>query len=430
MNKMCENHETLLQELAYKLLTIDTTVRKPLSLEEKTLTYFLNHAKEEDKSIDVLPLLKGKKLSGGESNQLVNVIINVLSIVQLYNRIDISSLYVKHKSYPSPRSLYPTEIFIVDSQNVIGQDTNKVYHLNSNTVTLDPLETLLTVLHQHNDHYYLTLYLNYDFYKLQPFYNFLRESLCYLELGHFLTNLQIMSDVIGMKIEVKNSPYGIQVGLMAGGNTIENVMENNLLISQWRELFYKRNSGSGLSGIVPLQVKLSKEAFLQLLQSTQTMKECNLFTEFSVREAMKHIMLHFTVQHVNGLKKGCYQYDLLNDRLIRQGISKEEEGALYSYTGTINFTHMPLICTFSIDFEQLEKRYGKHYFRYSQLVVGMISQFLLLKAAKLGLFARPYKSYFQYEADQQLNTLNGTRTSQYKIMFGLQADTIFQSITF
>lgn len=165
----------------------------------------------------------------------------VIDLLELNKVLRVSSEHYKlHKSYPSPRSLYPLHLYVVYQNELLTMDsfTGEVYYCDALDYKME------------ND-----IFIFYED-KYPHFYKSIKKSLLLLEIGHLLYNVKAILEVHGgATYELYLIESGLQLSYQSGRFDDLNSRSQMIL----RERFFNRRSGSYLANgqylIAPLSSK-------------------------------------------------------------------------------------------------------------------------------------------------------------------------------
>lgn len=94
-----------------------------------------------------------------------------------------------------------------------------------------------------------------------------------------------------------------------------------------------------------------------------------------------------------------------------------EELSIYS-SEKWNSRSFPASIFLAVDYQAALERYGNRGFQVIQMRVGQISQYLALRAAAMGWFLRPLKSFYEAKVEHHLGLLSTDYTVAYQLVLG------------
>lgn len=265
-------------------------------------------------------------------------------------KVSSTSIFKLHKSYPSPRSIYPLSLSIIYNNYIYTKDPyNKnymKYELFNKTKNGDE-------------------YIKIDFQDKYPaFYNSIKKTLLYLECGHLLYNIGL----IGLK-------YNIPLNIFLNNNSIiirsKTEIEKNkkVVLNDLQYKFKKRSSGPYNIEVYLGNTTYKKKPSLQMDKSKVI---SNLFFNNNYE---KFISYDFFIKQDNMFR--CNYTD--------KEISYKDLNEFYPF---VNFKASQALVIFSIN--NLEEAYDN--LTYLYLNIGMRAQEIILNNCDDRTFVRPIKS--------------------------------------
>ncbi|ATF41204.1 hypothetical protein [Weissella paramesenteroides] len=140
--------------------------------------------------------------------------------------------YLSHKSYPSPRSLYTSQLFIIIDGRLISSDswTGEILEYWSDDLHLSNGDIVI-ISNPINDSHYTKLQL----------------TLRLLEVGHLIQNIQLLDDVFfNTKFIIDNTYDGVVV--LRHSQPDKNYMMDEMKLEQFHQALLYRYSGKYFGG--------------------------------------------------------------------------------------------------------------------------------------------------------------------------------------
>lgn len=299
-----------------------------------------------------------------------------------YVRVDKDTYYKVHKGYPSPRSLYPVKLFLSlgDQSFVSKHDLEQKWEFFRNPDLCIPAGDLL---------------LEFDE-KYPAYYMHIKKTLLLLETGHFLYNILFLSQKMGIRYSLKDSPNRIHLALEQDeGRTID-----NSVLTSFKECYTRRNSGPYLNPITT--------PYFELLGDVS---QFNALLEVDIQGMNDHFGLE-------GQEIQAIAYYNLGDG--RFASTANEKASLISYQTMnkiyphINFYGVSFFTFFLLEHRRLRTHQTTDYL----LALGYLAQSICLKYSRLDQFCRPIKSFNIDHVEKIFSIDNSRYTPFYFLIAG------------
>lgn len=289
-----------------------------------------------------------------------------------YVRVESKSIYKLHKGYPSPRSLYPLKLFLS-----LG---NRLF-VSKNDVN-NQIEYF-----RNNNYNAAVLSLAIEFRDLYPdYYSHNKKSLLLLEMGHFLCNILLLSEIMGITYVYTKSSNRIQLDLIED----ELWKIDNMTVDRFVKTYTNRNSGLYSHGITDTQNVCFQDHHNLLSTIQQSVRDINDFFGFKYKEGIKILVYHNT---------GYGQF-ISSDNESVDPISYRKMNEIYPY---VNFYGVSFCVFFLLDNRAISDDNLTEYL----LSLGYLSQILCLDYSNKTQYCRPLKS-FNIEKIERLSNINSS----------------------
>jgi len=160
-------------------------------------------------------------------------IIREILKVDNFIRIDERNKYILHKSYPSPRAIYPLELVIFTNGKFISMNkySNKMFYKKN-------------ILYGHSAQYKeMDIVINIRDFNIYPgSYNKIKKSLLLLEIGHLIYNIILKTKSLGLNYKVSQiNEDNIVMEVISQKEKLSHEVE--LEVSILNKVFINRSSG-------------------------------------------------------------------------------------------------------------------------------------------------------------------------------------------
>ncbi|WP_100333057.1 hypothetical protein [Bacillus alkalisoli] len=307
-------------------------------------------------------------------NEMENILLSVNDTI----RVEKNTAYKVHKGYPSPRSIYPIQMFIAKSKN---------FFLTKN----DQLETF--ELYKNNQLEAKEGDLVFVYKKRYPsYYQYIKKTLFLLELGHFLYNVMTVARHLKIQftLEIKDGYLLLRKTEREEWNESEDI-QTFLQKCRWR------NSG-------PYKVPINS---FHIVDQTAVNAQG---TEDELRQLLPTRIDGNFIQPVSFHQDGTGLF-------YRQGktslaIPYEKLNEAYPY---INFRGVSTVVIFLL-YHQLFKNESN--LAEYLIATGFKAQFYCLDFAKEGQYCRPIKSFNIGQMENIFNIDSRESTILYTLIAG------------
>ncbi|WP_066265347.1 hypothetical protein [Heyndrickxia acidicola] len=280
-------------------------------------------------------------------------------------RIETPGPYKLHKGYPSPRSLYPIEMFICVNENqfVLKDNYKDQYKYYSNiSIKAEQGDILLEFNNKYPEHY-----------------NHIKKTLLILECGHFLYNINKVGLMLGYKYEVITiDKYRIHLK----SQKVETDINKTKKITEFSRRSYLRNSGHYRHPLTPLNnnTKVVLNNYEKDFHDIERL--------FKNNDISEKIQIQTYLNRGNGefLEVGSKQNNYINYRNLNM---------IYPY---INFKGVNTFSFLLIKNRTFTTENATKYL----LSLGYIAQSICMYHADYHVFCRPIKSFSFFEVEKLL----------------------------
>jgi hypothetical protein len=319
---------------------------------------------------------------------------SLLDLDQMY-RFDGVSPYKFHRSYPSPRSLYPLKLLIRPA------GSKKLYCKNQFT---EEIEEYTFSTNSYNCHEVIIIYNS----KVYPeFYINIKKSLLILELGHLLYNIHMLIEPYSSKVSLKIMDQYVSLGIYDE----EENLKRFRLDDDFHSILLKRTSGTFRNGLTPLlrynDHQLIYDQFIEYL------KICTEAASDFFKLDVKDVIGLYIMSNSNGIYFDLYNY--FEREKIASKVRYMELNRMYPY---IHFRGVNFLITFSIKHKALLENEISRII----LLIGFICQASALFFTNKDMFSRPLKSFSMELMEKQLNLNSGAESLHYLLAAGYSRD--------
>ncbi|MGE7752876.1 hypothetical protein [Lysinibacillus fusiformis] len=294
-------------------------------------------------------------------------------------RFEKNTSFKIHKSYPSPRSLYPIKIMISIDKGLFLSKNNvsefyELYFFENKNISIGD------ILLEFEDIYLDT-------------YGSIKKSLLLLEAGHLLFNILYLANHFG-KTYINNSDHDGLLHLSLKSET--NNLNDGEMLSHFKQSYYLRNSG-------PYNYPLTRTKISYLLnhKPDNRFNFLNISSFFECSNLVEYICVDVYVNQGKGLFKSVKGANIIDYKSLNN---------LYSY---INFWGVSLFTVFSIHIDAFMDD-AKNFL----LTLGYLSQSESISLSSLNRFSRPIKSFKIDTMEQLLKHHNNSFIPYYALITG------------
>lgn len=328
-------------------------------------------------------------------------LLGALLAVHLPTSITPTSAYGRHASYPSPRAYYPLRFSIIEREG------RRVWQLDTDAMKLRPqgwtaddpsgIATPFAVLIQGNFEVYAALY------------NLFRKSLFALEAGHFLAELTLLGEALGLNVR----PAVTAAGIVAEIDARPGALPEADAVDRHRSFARVRNSSYFGYGLYPLRHRFDASERARLNQALRA----------GLQEAARRFPI--VAEHSLSARVCLPEHD---DQPA--GIHAPGETGLqcldpqdpfeacqryYNYPN-FNVANAAALVFFTIDRRAFAASNAD--FLAINCALGFAAQYLIRHCTALSLFCRPFRSYDQHGIDRLLALGPQGQMAYYGAMIG------------
>ncbi|WP_223068534.1 hypothetical protein [Paenibacillus caui] len=299
-----------------------------------------------------------------------------------YIRVNLKTHYKLHKSYPSPRSLYPVKVFISlgDHKYLTKDDISGEYLVYRNS-KLKTSEGDIAI----------------DFEDKYPeYYNHIKKSLFLLEIGHLLYNITTLALYGGFVYKLESNGHNLLLRLEEKNSGLINSSK----FDAFMESCLLRNSG-------PYQYRITQTGIKAV-----NFDELNDFIEHRISElgVLFHPEIRSGVSAVCGVNDGMgnFHYRTTSDTGT---VDYKQLNQIYPY---INFYGVSFYVFFYLNHTNL----SDDHLTPLILALGYLTQSICLKYASRERYCRPIKSFNIDEVEKLMKVDSASYTPYYLVISG------------
>ncbi|KGA96622.1 hypothetical protein AJ85_21650 [Alkalihalobacillus alcalophilus ATCC 27647 = CGMCC 1.3604] len=265
-----------------------------------------------------------------------------------YLKVTGNTKYKLHKSYPSPRSIYPFSIFLAIDGVYIKKDEFSDKYLVYKGIN----EKSDSIVIEFSD-------------KYPEFYKSIKKTLLLLELGHLLYNIGVISQAYGVSWEVDFNSSNLVLKLKSN-----NVLKKHLNLNDFYRKIDLRSSGPFTNVYLGNKIE-TKHINYSLEDSLSIIKNI-----YGIHNIFNFIDMHIYIN------ENSTEY---KSKKSGNSISYQKLNQIYPY---LNFRNNDAFIIFTIKNNYIVEE--KLSFLYSG--IGIISQNIILNNCCNNKFTRPIKS--------------------------------------
>lgn len=319
--------------------------------------------------------------------QMPTSIIHNLLSSNSYIRATGETSFKIHKGYPSPRSLYPLQLFFSLGEGIFLKnnevDTDQHYFKNENLI-MEPGSLVLEVEN-----------------KYPEYYSHIRKTLSTLEMGHLLYNILYIASVLGINYTLNIAENRIL--LIHSKKTPITDDIDYIRLEKFNQSCQLRNSGPYRFRI--LNTSINHNIYPQQLTRNLNNICTNMYRFFQLD--LKN-SIQALVYYNDGSGKFICENQSYSD------LSYQKVNKIYPH---INFYGVPFFVFFLLDHTVLtDENITGHL-----LMLGYLAQFVCLQFLGENKFCRPIKSFDMNTVESTLG-IDGTQYTSYYLLIAGEVD--------
>lgn len=311
-------------------------------------------------------------------------IIQTLLASNSYIRATEETSFKIHKGYPSPRSLYPLQLFFSLGEGIFLKnnevDTTQNYFKNENVI-IEPGSLILEVEN-----------------KYPEYYSHIRKTLSTLEMGHLLYNILYIANLLGINYSLNIAENRILLINPQSITTTDNI--NYSRLEKFNQSCQLRSSGPYRFRILNTSINYngSPQKLTRNLNNICT----NMYRFFQLESENS---IQALVYHNDGSGKFVCENQSYSD------LSYQKVNKIYPH---INFYGVSFFVFFLLDHTVFtDENITGHL-----LMLGYLAQFVCLQFLGEDKFCRPIKSFDMNTVESILGIDGAQYTSYYLLVAG------------
>lgn len=321
------------------------------------------------------------------TNQIPLSIIHTLFSANSYIRATGETSFKIHKGYPSPRSLYPLQLFLSVGEGIFLKnnevDADQNYFKNENLIVA-PGSLVLEVEN-----------------KYPEYYSHIRKTLSTLEIGHLLYNILYIANLLGMD-------YTLNIA----ENRIILIHSKNTYIDD--DIYYNKLQKFNQS----CQLRSSGPYRFRILNTSINYNNHPKYLTQNLNEICINMYDFFGIEFKNSIQALVYYNDgsgnFICENQSYSDLSYQKVNKIYPH---INFYGVSFFVFFLLDHTLLTDENLTGYL----LILGYLAQFVCLQYVGENKFCRPIKS-FDMNTVENILGINGTQYTSYYLLVAGELD--------
>ncbi|MGM7680626.1 hypothetical protein ACSVDA_00600 [Cytobacillus sp. Hm23] len=297
---------------------------------------------------------RNKQWSEEEIDQFLKAMLRMNDFV----RVEMNTTYKLHKGYPSPRSIYPLQLFISigNGQFVMKDDCEEKYECFHNPqFKANKGDIIIEFIDKYPNNY-----------------KNIKKTLLILEAGHLLYNILTIAKLFNRKYKLNQIDNRIQLQFLESNELNIDVEK----IEQFNNACKERNSGPFLFPITTVNPYLLENPFSMKADIDDALSNLEHF--FSMNQLKEQIEVVYYYNQGNG------QFSSLSSDGPK--INYVELNEIYPY---INFFGATSFVIFLIKNDAFKLPNAINYL----LTLGYLNQLIAVNQASKYQYSRPIKSY-------------------------------------